>query len=172
MTWKEQLRTLKLQDLKRKYPAAYEASGGDDFILKPMSDKTANGLTKCIIDWITLKGGYANRINTQGQARVNKIPRYNILTGKTEYRDSVTWTPSTTRIGTPDIDAIIQGKAVKIEVKIGKDKLSEAQKKHLEDIARAGGMYFVARDMDSFVTWYQQNFENELPTERNKHNNR
>lgn len=158
MTWKEQLRTLKLQELKRKYPAAYEASGGEDYILKPMSDKTANGLTKCIIDWITLKGGYANRINTQGQARVNKIPRYNILTGKTEYRDSVTWTPSTTRIGTPDIDAIIQGKAVKIEVKIGKDKLSEAQKKHLEDIARAGGMYFVARDMDSFVEWYEQNF--------------
>ena len=159
MTWKEQLRTLKLQDLKRKYPAAYEASGGEDYILKPMSDKTANGLTKCIIDWITFKGGYANRINTQGQARVKKIPRYNILTGKTEYRDSVTWTPSTTRIGTPDIDAIIKGKAVKIEVKIGKDKLSEAQKKHLEDIARAGGLYFVARDMDSFVQWYEKNFE-------------
>ena len=168
MTWKEQLRTLKLNELKRKYPAAYEASGGDDFILKPMSDKTANGLTKCIIDWITLKGGNANRINTQGQARVNKIPRYNILTGKTEYRDSVTWTPSTTRIGTPDIDAIIQGKAVKIEVKIGKDKLSEAQKKHLEDIARAGGMYFVARDMDSFVNWYQQNFENEHEQNNNR----
>ena len=159
MTWKEQLRTLKLQDLKRKYPAAYEASGGEDYILKPMSDKTANGLTKCIIDWITLKGGYAKRINTQGQARVNKIPRYNILTGKTEYRDSVTGTPSTTRIGTPDIDAIIKGKAVKIEVKIGKDKLSPAQVKHLEDIARAGGLYFVARDMDSFVEWYNENFE-------------
>ena len=168
MTWKEQLRTLKLNDLKRKYPAAYEASGGEDYILKPMSDKTANGLTKCIIDWITLKGGYANRINTQGQARVNKIPRYNILTGKTEYRDSVTWTPSTTRIGTPDIDAIIKGKAVKIEVKIGKDKLSEAQKKHLEDIARAGGMYFVARDMESFVNWYEQNFENEHEQNHNR----
>ena len=168
MTWKEQLRTLKLQELKRKYPAAYEASGGEDYILKPMSDKTANGLTKCIIDWITLKGGYANRINTQGQARVKKIPRYNILTGKTEYRDSVTWTPSTTRIGTPDIDAIIKGKAVKIEVKIGKDKLSEAQKKHLEDIARAGGLYFVARNMDSFVEWYEQNFENEHEQNNNR----
>lgn len=168
MNWKNELRTLKLQDLKRKYPAAYEASGGDDFILKPMSDKTANGLTKCIIDWITLKGGYANRINTQGQARVNKIPRYNILTGKTEYRDSVTWTPSTTRIGTPDIDAIIKGKAVKIEVKIGKDKLSPAQVKHLEDIARAGGMYFVARDMESFVNWYQLNFENEHEQNNNR----
>lgn len=161
MNWKEQLKQMKRDELKRKAPAFYEASGGDDYILKPISDRTANGLTKCIIDWITLKGGYANRINTQGQARVNKIPRYNILTGKTEYRDSVTWTPSTTRIGTPDIDAIIKGKAVKIEVKIGKDKLSEAQKKHLEDIAKAGGMYFVAKDMISFINWYEQNFEHE-----------
>lgn len=158
-TWKDELRLLKLNDLKRKYPNAYSASGGEDFILKPMSDKTANGLTKCIIDWITLKGGYANRINTQGQARIHKIPRYNILSGKTEYRDSVQWTPSTTRIGTPDIDAIIQGKAVKIEVKIGKDKLSEAQKKHLEDIARAGGLYYIAKDMESFVNWYNENFK-------------
>lgn len=161
MNWKEELKQMKLQELQRKFPAAYEASGGEDYILKPISDKTANGLTKCIIDWITLKGGYANRINTQGQARVHKVPRYNILTGKTEYRDSVQWTPSTTRIGTPDIDAIIQGKAVKIEVKIGKDKLSEAQKKHLEDIAKAGGLYFVAKDMESFINWYKLNFEHE-----------
>jgi hypothetical protein len=161
MNWKEELKQMKLQELQRKFPAAYQASGGEDYILKPISDKTANGLTKCIIDWITLKGGYANRINTQGQARVHKVPRYNILTGKTEYRDSVQWTPSTTRIGTPDIDAIIHGKAVKIEVKIGKDKLSEAQKKHLEDIAKAGGLYFVAKDMESFINWYKLNFEHE-----------
>lgn len=161
MNWKEELKQMKLQELQRKFPAAYEASGGEDYILKPISDKTANGLTKCIIDWITLKGGYANRINTQGQARVHKVPRYNILTGKTEYRDSVQWTPSTTRIGTPDIDAIIQGKAVKIEVKIGKDKLSPAQVKHLEDIAKAGGLYFVAKDMESFINWYKLNFEHE-----------
>jgi len=161
MNWKEELKQMKLQELQRKFPAAYQASGGEDYILKPISDKTANGLTKCIIDWITLKGGYANRINTQGQARVHKVPRYNILTGKTEYRDSVQWTPSTTRIGTPDIDAIIQGKAVKIEVKIGKDKLSPAQIKHLEDIAKAGGLYFVAKDMESFINWYKLNFEHE-----------
>lgn len=161
MNWKEELKQMKLQELQRKFPAAYQASGGEDYILKPISDKTANGLTKCIIDWITLKGGYANRINTQGQARVHKVPRYNILIGKTEYRDSVQWTPSTTRIGTPDIDAIIQGKAVKIEVKIGKDKLSPAQVKHLEDIAKAGGLYFVAKDMESFINWYKLNFEHE-----------
>jgi hypothetical protein len=43
---------------------------------------------------------------------------------------------------------------VKIEVKIGKDRQSEAQKKYQEDIERAGGVYLIARDFDSFVEWF------------------
>lgn len=29
-------------------------------------DNTANGLTKCIVDYITLKGGFASRLNSTG----------------------------------------------------------------------------------------------------------
>jgi hypothetical protein len=40
---------------------------------EPYNDTTSNGLTKDIVDWINYSGGDANRINTQGQARKERI---------------------------------------------------------------------------------------------------
>lgn len=157
-SWRNELRALKLADIRKKAPGFYEASGGDKMIIKPYSDTTTNGLTKCIIDWLQFNGHYANRINTQGQARIHKVPRYSLITGKIEYIDKVQYTKGTTAKGTPDIDAIIDGKPVKIEVKAGKDKLRDEQKKQGEKIQAAGGIYYIARNMAEFVEWYKSNF--------------
>jgi hypothetical protein len=35
--------------------------------LMPYTDDTANGLTKCMVDWVIFSGGNANRINVKGQ---------------------------------------------------------------------------------------------------------
>jgi hypothetical protein len=45
---------------------------------------------------------------------------------------------------------------VKIEVKVGKDRQSDAQKRYQESIERAGGVYLIARDFDSFVEWFDE----------------
>ena len=81
-------------------------------------DSTANGLTKAIIDYINLHGYQAERINTMGVAR-------------TKYRTDgsvagVQWTKGTGTPGSADISATIKGRSVKIEVKIGKDRQSDA----------------------------------------------
>lgn len=157
-TWRNELRALKLADIRKKAPGFYEASGGDKMIIKPYSDTTTSGLTKCIIDWLQFNGHYANRINTQGQARVKKIPRYSIFSGKIEYTDKVEYTKGTTARGTPDIDAIINGMAVKIEVKAGKDKIRDEQIVQGEKIQAAGGIYYIARNMPEFVEWYKKMF--------------
>lgn len=57
--------------------------------------------------------------------------------------------------GTADISATIMGKSVKIEIKVGRDKQSEHQRRYQEQIERAGGVYIIIRDMDQFIGWYQ-----------------
>jgi hypothetical protein len=112
-------------------------------VIPKYSDKDANGLTKCIIEYFRLHGGYAVRINTQGQ--------YNEKLGK--------WTKSTTKLGTADIHACLNGIHISIEVKIGKDTLSEYQVKTQDQVKAAGGRYFVAKDFQSFWEWVNQRKE-------------
>jgi hypothetical protein len=70
----------------------------------------------------------------------------------------VTWTKGTSTAGSADISATIKGRSVKIEVKI-KDRQSEAQKRYQEHIEKAGGIYKIFRDFDSFVEWYEKFIE-------------
>src|SRR6266850_897344 len=142
--WKSELKRMMFADMKAKYPEAYKAGGGDSWKLNIPSEKTANGLTRLIMRFLKLKGHYCNRINTQGQARTGKVLRYDPFTKKAIYSSEVKWTKGQTTRGTPDIDAIIYGKAVKIEVKVGKDRMSEDQIKQMGAIEESGGLYFVA----------------------------
>ena len=156
MNWKQELKLMKLEDIKGKAPGFFNLSGGYDMITKPYSDKTANKLTKAITDYINFKGGLANRINTQGQPRIEKIG----LAGGRKM-NKLSFTPSMTNKGTADIHAIVKGRHLSIEIKIGRDKMSDHQLKEQERVTRAEGLYFVARDMESFVLWFKTTFENE-----------
>jgi len=143
---------LLLHELKVKRYAETHPNYPPNYIPKTMyKDSTANGLTKAICDYINLHGYQAERINTMGVAREKKT-----TTGKVI---GVTWTKGTTTAGSADISATIKGRSVKIEVKIGKDRQSEAQKRYQEMIERAGGTYIIAKDFDSFVEWYNQFIE-------------
>ena len=120
-----------------------------NYIVKTVyKDQTANGLTKAICDWINLHGYQAERINTMGTAREKKTTGGKVI--------GVTWTRGTSTAGSADISATIKGRSVKIEVKIGKDRQSEAQKRYQEMIERAGGTYYIARDFDEFVEFYHE----------------
>mgnify|MGYP007104053110 FL=1 len=120
-------------------------------------DDNANGLMRCVIDWIRLHGGQAERVNTMGvpldtRRQVTDIMGHNRTIG------SLTWRPSGSTKGSADISATIHGLAVKIEVKIGRDRQSPAQRKYQQAVEQAGGLYFIAKDFTSFVAWYRQTF--------------
>lgn len=108
------------------------------------TDKTANGLTRCIIDFLKYSGCQAERISNTG--RVLKQPH------------GIKWIPGTGTKGSADISATIKGRSVKIEVKIGRDRQSDAQKEYQAVVERAGGVYYIARSWDEFIGWYKQNF--------------
>ena len=102
---------------------------------------TANLLTKKIIKFLEYHGCHAER--------VNNISRQ--VNGR--------WVKSNMMRGTADIHAIIKSKAVMIEVKIGKDSQSIYQKVYQKSVERAGGIYYIAKDFDSFYEWYNNNFK-------------
>lgn len=128
-----------------------------DMLPRTYTDKTANGLTKMIIDWINYNGGQAERINTTG--RLIKAKTYKDVMGITKTIGQDKWIKGTGTLGSADISATIQGKSVKIEVKIGRDKQSDVQKQYQEAIEKAGGIYYIAKDFDSFYNWYNETFK-------------
>lgn len=142
--WKKQLKHLHLSHIEREHPEAFRLSGGYKMKVNPYNDSTANGLTKAIIDFIRFTGGDAQRINTTGTMR--------------RVNGTMKWTHSGVRRGTADIHAIVNGRAVSIEIKIGKDRMSAHQSKERERIIHAGGLYFVATSMPDFLQWYHDTF--------------
>lgn len=104
--------------------------------------QNANGLTQAIIKFLTLKGHFATRTSSSG--------RYLVFEKK--------WIPSTTKKGYPDVTSIIGGHTVCIEVKIGRDKMSDVQMKVKQEIEQAGGLYFIAKSFNEFEAWYNEKY--------------
>lgn len=102
------------------------------------SDKSANDLTRCIVDYLNLSGHFATRLSSTGTFRAD-IGKY---------------IPSQQRVGLPDVFAVVEGHAVLIEIKIGADRLSDAQKRAITCLKRAGACVYVARDFQSFYDWF------------------
>jgi hypothetical protein len=105
--------------------------------------KTANGLTNAIIKYISYKGGLASRINSMGVYDA-KLAKYR---------------HSNTMKGFSDVFAQFDGKPLHIEVKIGLDRQSEAQKEFEKKVTSTGGHYFIAKDLESFVFWFKTKIE-------------
>jgi len=150
---KAKLQELYLKDFKEKYPNVPDHC----IPMQKFNDTTANGLTKTIIMFIQYIGGQAERVSSMGRMIDNRKVSTDVL-GRQRTIGSMKYIPGTSTNGTADISAIYRGISFKIEVKIGKDKQSEAQKKYQQDVQRAGAVYVIAKDFDNFII----EFKNEI----------
>ena len=116
------------------------------------SDKTAGGLTKCICDYLNNTGHQAERIRSEGRM-VDGTSKYTDVLGHTRVIGSVKFIKSSSQNGTADISATIRGRSDKIEVKIGKDRQSEAQSAYQCKVEQAGGVYVIARSYKEWREW-------------------
>lgn len=147
------LKTLYIIDSGLKYPNI-----PTQYLTAPKySDRTANGLTKCIIDYIRLTGGQAERINCTGRIIDSRTTTTDVL-GHIRTIGKLQYIKTAGQRGTADISATIKGRSVKIEVKIGGDRQSDAQKEYQRSIEASGGLYFVAKDFAQFLSWYYLTF--------------
>ena len=113
----------------------------------------ANGLTRCIKDFIEFNGGQAERISVTGRM-VDNTKVVSDVMGHRRIVGSVSYQKSSMTRGSADISATINGRSVKIEIKIGKDRQSDAQKKYEQSIERAGGIYLIVHTLADFVNWW------------------
>jgi len=129
----KELETLNFKAKQEKYP-------GNPAVIKPSyRDDSANELTKAIVAWLKLNHFFAARINTTGL--------FDPRLGK--YR------PSGARKGMADLTAIVNGKHISIEIKIGHDKLRPDQLRVRDEVEAAGGRYLIVRGFDDFLEQIQ-----------------
>lgn len=58
--------------------------------------------------------------------------------------------------GISDINAVVKGLFVAIEVKASGEHISNAQRVFGENVVNAGGVFVVCDRYESFVTWYEE----------------
>jgi hypothetical protein len=143
-----ELKTLYLQQHRQRYPSLPEPAR----VAPKYSDKSANGLQKCIIDYIRLTGGHAERISCTGRYIPHKI--VSDVLGHKRRIGTAKWIYSSMQKGTSDISATINGRSVKIEVKMPGDKQSKAQAEYERQVEQAGGIYLIVHSFDEFMNWY------------------
>ena len=117
--------------------------------VRKYEDKTANGLTKAIIRWFELLGMQAERVNNMGIYKKG-LSYIDVLGQKIEKKGKYIKGGGTN--GTADIHATAFGRSIKIEVKIGNDRQSEAQKLYQSKIEQSGGIYIIARSFEQTIT--------------------
>ena len=135
----EHLKQLWLEDMQRKHPLMTAGQIGELSI----NGTPSNKLTKQIIKYIQLIGGRAERVRSEGRYKVGE--QYTDVFGKKRQTNGY-FIPSTSRKGTADVSALVKGKSLAIEIKIGADRMSDHQKKYKEETEQAGGYYIIAKD--------------------------
>lgn len=93
----------------------------------------ANELTNQIIDFIYRQGGYAWRASSVGVFDTKQM----------HFRAAA-------KKGVSDILACYKGFLIAVEVKIGKDRLSDEQVGFMRNVIHTGGRAFVATDLEQF----------------------
>lgn len=106
------------------------------------SDRSANDLTTAVVDFLSLSGHFATRLSSTGTFRA----------------DLQKFIPSKQRSGLPDVLAVVDARAVFIEIKFGSDRLSDDQRQAIADLTSAGAWTFVASDFQGFFDWYTREF--------------
>lgn len=147
----EHLRALKLADTRAKYPSV------PDIALPKIeyNERTSNGLTKCILDFVNLSGYLAERTGTEGRVIDNRNT-YTDVIGRQKTIGSVKRIKTSGLVGSSDLKLYINGKIVAIEIKIGRDRQSQAQKEYQERMEKAGGIYLIIKDFETFFSWFQE----------------
>ena len=101
-----------------------------------------NGITKLILDYLRYVYGSSSvrRISSEGK-----------------WRKNVGYIPSSNK-GMSDIEGIIYGRFLSLELKVGKDQIRESQLRRKSEIEKDGGIYYLCRwkDFEQFQREIQE----------------
>jgi hypothetical protein len=121
-----------------------------EVVKQPLVTKSVtdtNGITKLIVDYLRYVYGSKSirRISSEGK-----------------WRQGIGYIRSENK-GMSDIEGIVNGKFLSLELKIGKDQIRESQLKRKREIENDGGIYYLCKWID-FET-FQTEIQNLIPIE-------
>ena len=154
---KQELKKKYLENNRIRFPNIPEPCR----VVPAYNDKTANGLTRMVKDLLQLDGWQCERVSNTGRMIDRSKVVYDCI-GRARKIGSTEWIPGTGTNGTSDLHAVIGGRAIKIEIKIGNDQQSEAQKQYQAAVEKAGAKYVIVRSYSQFVAWYKQFVKEEV----------
>ena len=104
-----------------------------------------NLLTQLVLFWLRSDGHYCFRQNSQGTARKMKEGQIKFVPGSKYAK------------GQADIQAIIGGRAIYIEIKAKatKDRLTEHQRRFRDMVTKAGAHYWIVTMMEDLLEYYK-----------------
>ena len=151
MTPLDHLRQLKLAKTREAYPNVPE------YALPKIeyNERSTNGLTRCVLDFLNLSGDFCERTGNEGRV-IDGRKTYTDVLGRQKTIGSVKRIKSSGTKGTSDLKAVISGRMVAIEIKYGADRQSQAQKDYQASVEKAGGTYWVVKNFNQFYELYQE----------------
>jgi len=145
------LRELALADSWEKFPNMPDYAR----CTRAYNDRTANGLSKCILDFCRMKGHLAERTGCTRRY----VDQTKIVTDTLSFTKRIgsgKWIPTSGTKGTSDLHLLINGVSIACEIKMPGDKMRPDQVKYKEAFERAGGRYFTCGSFNEFLTYYNE----------------
>ena len=152
MNWKAVYEQAHEKYIAKNFPNAYREHGAPK-VKFPKTD-TSNGLTTMIKNWCLWNEASCMRVNSQGQARVEKV---HLAHGN--IRTNVRWTKGQSK-GAADLDIVIKHKShkfgipIKCEIKIGNDSQRPDQMQYEKQVTAAGGVYVIIKTPEQWFNFY------------------
>lgn len=122
---------------------------------KTFSDKTANDLTKAVLAYFKYRNIKAWRQSSEGRY-IQPEHVHNVIGHRITVKKGRFIPRSKESKGIGDIAAVIQGQFTSWEVKVGKDRQRDEQKKFQAEIEASGGKYFLIKTWDDFYFQFSQ----------------
>lgn len=147
-----------LSELSVHYQASvYPAVPAHAHAKTTYSDTTANGLAKCIVDFCKYMNHFdgvavvAMRTGNEGRYRPGQVIT-NVLGQQKQLAGQ--WLPGMNN-GMSDTQITLNGRVYYVEIKIGKDRQSDAQKKFAEQVTRGGAVYQIVKSWPEFYKFFE-----------------
>ena len=161
MKWTEIYKNSHHKWCESKSPAFYHASGGNTMLVKYPKVTGTNGLRRAIINFMDWEGHHLEATNTMGRPIAKYAEKFSIMTGQLhKVHIGIEWQKGSGIPGSSDAKGHINHKGSKfaiplyVEIKYGKDVMSDEQKEYDLKITSTGGIYLIAKTIDGFFEWY------------------
>lgn len=158
-TPKERYNAAHKYNFERAYPKAFKDG---HYAPKPYPKvNTANGLSRMVVDTLLWLGHHGERTNTMGVPVKKYRPKFNIFSGKTEMLENgIKWRKGSGTKGSSDVKGHVNNPKhqfpipVYVEIKIGRDSMSEDQEKYEKQVTKTGALYCIVKTPEDWFAFY------------------